>query len=51
MHIVQKHINKLFEGVSSLYIEKETPSTIDGLISPEGEVIKLVNGVSTRFNI
>jgi hypothetical protein len=34
-----------------IHIEKETPTTIEGLISPEGENIKLVNGVSTRFNI
>lgn len=34
-----------------LHIEKETPTTVEGLVSPEGEVIKFVNGVSTRFNI
>ena len=51
IHIIQKHINKLFEGVASLYFEKETPTSIDGLVSPEGEIIKLVNGVSTRFSI
>lgn len=51
MNIIQKHIAKLFEGVHSLHIEKETPTTVEGLVSAEGEVIKLVNGVSTRFNI
>lgn len=28
MPVLQKHINKLFEGVGALHIEKETPTTV-----------------------
>jgi hypothetical protein len=33
-NIVQKHINKLFEGIGTMFIEKESPTSVDGMISP-----------------
>lgn len=33
--MVQKNINKLYEGVGELNIEPDTPSNIDGMFSPQ----------------
>ena len=34
MSIIQKHINKLFEGIGQLSIEKDTATIIEALLSP-----------------
>ena len=49
--IVQKHIGKLFEGIGSLGIDPATPTAIEGISSPEKELVKLIAPVSTRYNI
>lgn len=50
-NIIQKHINKLFEGIGKMYIDPETPSSVDGMNSQEGEFIKFHQMINLRFNI
>eukprot|EP01054_Gregarina_sp_Poly1_P003174 Gregarina_sp_Poly_1__3173@NODE_18_length_21885_cov_39_980383_g16_i0_p1_GENE_NODE_18_length_21885_cov_39_980383_g16_i0NODE_18_length_21885_cov_39_980383_g16_i0_p1_ORF_typecomplete_len4767_score865_14AAA_6/PF12774_7/1_5e149AAA_6/PF12774_7/8_3e02AAA_6/PF12774_7/9_7DHC_N2/PF08393_13/4_2e02DHC_N2/PF08393_13/9_6e02DHC_N2/PF08393_13/4_6e02DHC_N2/PF08393_13/2_6e02DHC_N2/PF08393_13/1_9e118AAA_8/PF12780_7/2_6e03AAA_8/PF12780_7/5_6e02AAA_8/PF12780_7/7_5AAA_8/PF12780_7/2_2e91DHC_N1/PF08385_12/1_1e85DHC_N1/P len=41
--VVQRHLNKMFAGITSLAIDPESPQTITGMISREGELVSFVH--------
>eukprot|EP01053_Blabericola_migrator_P008291 Blabericola_migrator_1__8290@NODE_42_length_17171_cov_64_374065_g38_i0_p1_GENE_NODE_42_length_17171_cov_64_374065_g38_i0NODE_42_length_17171_cov_64_374065_g38_i0_p1_ORF_typecomplete_len4774_score977_70AAA_6/PF12774_7/1_1e148AAA_6/PF12774_7/8_3e02AAA_6/PF12774_7/17DHC_N2/PF08393_13/2_5e03DHC_N2/PF08393_13/7_2e118AAA_8/PF12780_7/1_4e03AAA_8/PF12780_7/1_4e03AAA_8/PF12780_7/27AAA_8/PF12780_7/8_4e92DHC_N1/PF08385_12/1_5e89DHC_N1/PF08385_12/65DHC_N1/PF08385_12/1_8e03DHC_N1/PF08385_12/2_2e02DHC_N1/PF08 len=43
--IVQRHLNKMFAGIATLAIDPEKPYVITGMISREGEQVKLTNNL------
>lgn len=51
LEAVEQHLNKCFEGLVRLKVEKDRPTTIEGMVSPEGEVVKFYAFVNARANV